>query len=198
MTAKQNEQTTKATIPTAKINAQILPEHTAIALNYLRLKVTEKPLGSNRGKYIDDWTAPFRMGAIPWCAASMTAWSEAGNVSTPKVHSPAAIAFKCGRVHSINDVYYRRYTPKAGDYRVKHRSGGNHVDMVVAWDVKTNSGLLIGGNVSDRVKLRKVTIKSMIADGTIGITEVTGNYDYVIDNTEWKNFVKYYENVQFK
>ncbi len=182
----------------AKKKTEILPFHVTTALNYLRLKVKESPMGSNKGKYIDNWNKPFNLGAIPWCAASMSNWARVGKVKSPVVFSCAAKNFYTGKTHTINDVYYKRYIPKPGDYRVKRRKGGNHVDVIIAWNAKTSEGLILGGNVSDAVTLRKITVKSMIADGTSGITEVSGIYEYEYSGSALQKFVKNYENVKFK
>lgn len=137
------------------------------------------------------------MSAVPWCASSMSAWSSAGHVVSPVVNSAAARSFRKGTVHSLSEINRKLYTPKPGDYRVKSRRGGNHVDLIIAWDTVNNSGLLLGGNVSDKVTLRKVTLKSMVGDGTTGITEVVGNYDYEISDSTLKAYVSFYENVSF-
>jgi hypothetical protein len=89
------------------------------------------------------------------------------------VWSARAISFAVkGYSWKLSDIIYGRYVPKAGDYRVKTRRGGNHVDVFLSWDNEEKIGFVIGGNVDDRVKIRKVTLRSMIADGTTHITEV--------------------------
>lgn len=168
-----------------------------MALKFLMLKTAEKPKASNKGMYINDWNSSFKMKAIPWCASSMSAWSAEGHVIKPIVKSAAARSFRKGTVHSLSEINRNLYVPKPGDYRVKSRRGGNHVDLIIAWNAKNNSGLLLGGNVSDKVSLRKVTLKSMVGDGTTGITEVVGNYDYEISDSTLKAYVSFYENVSF-
>lgn len=167
-----------------------------MALKFLMLKTAEKPKASNKGMYINDWNNNFKMKAIPWCASSMSAWSASGHVIQPVVNSAAAKSFRKGTVHSLSEINRKIYTPKAGDYRVKSRRGGNHVDLIIAWNTENNSGLLLGGNVSDKVSLRKVTLRSMVGDGTTGITEVVGNYKYTMDST-LQAYVSFYENVSF-
>ena len=71
---------------------------------------------------------------------------------------------------------YKRYTPKPGDIRMKLRKGGGHVDFVYEW--KDNKGILIGGNVSDQVKGRPVTLQSLIADRTTYFVDIEGYYGY--------------------
>ena len=158
----------------------------------------EQPKASNKGKYIDNWNKAFGLSKVPWCASSQSVWNKEGLVIYPIIHSAAAKAFAKGKKHTINDVYYERYIPKAGDYRVKSRRGGNHVDVVISWNQDSAKGLLLGGNVGDKVSLREFTVKSMIADGTICITEVKGTYDYLIDDTDFREWIKQFGTVREK
>lgn len=134
---------------------------------------------------IDEWNAAYSMRSVPWCATGASGWAKEGKVSSPKLGSAAARKFAVsGYDHTLSDVMLKRYTPKAGDFRVKTRRGGNHVDLFVSWDSLTMSGVVIGGNVSDKITLRRVSLKSMVADGTYCITEVCGNYEYETDSVE--------------
>jgi hypothetical protein len=160
--------------------------------------VKEQPKASNKGKYIDDWNMLFGLKKVPWCATSMSSWNKDGLVVYPKINSAMAKSFAKGKTHSINDVYYERYIPKAGDYRVKTRRGGNHVDVIISWNKETKKGLLLGGNVGDKVSIREFTVKSMIADGTTHITEVKGNYDYYLDDNDFKEWLKQFGTVREK
>lgn len=109
-----------------------------------------------------------------------------------------AKSFATKNSYGINDIMFNNYIPKAGDYRVKRRSGGNHVDMLIAWNKADKSGYLIGGNVGDKVCIRKVTIKSLIADGTTHITSVKGNYNYYLADNDFKEWLKQFGTVKQK
>ena len=109
-----------------------------------------------------------------------------------------AKSFAKGKTHSISEIMFDKYVPKAGDYRVKTRRGGNHVDVVISWNKETKKGLLLGGNVGDKVSIREFTVKSMIADGTTHITEVKGNYDYYLDDNDFKEWLKQFGTVRQK
>ena len=151
------------------------PQHVQIATSYIGL--TEDPLGSNRGGYIDSLQQLFGFRAAPWCAMFASDVSRRGNVQTPQVWSARAIDFAVrGYSYRLSDIIYNRYAPKPGDYLVKTRRGGNHVDIFTEWDADNRSGKVLGGNVSDAVTVRNVTLQSMIADGTTHITEVLGSY----------------------
>ena len=157
---------------------QRMPLHLALALQ--DKDVVEEPKGSNRGHPIDDWRKEFKIKKpVPWCAIFGSVKSKKGKVLRPKVWSCAARDFVIKkRSWKLADVIYGRYKPKPGDYRVKTRRGGNHIDIFVEWDDKKKEGKVIGGNVADRVLLRRVTLQRMIADGTTHITEVDGCHRY--------------------
>ena len=142
------------------------------------LHVKESPPGSNRGDSIDVWRKQFGFKRpVPWCAIFVSIKSRQGGVIEPKVWSALARRFIVRKYSKkLSDIIYGYYLPKAGDYRVKNRKGGNHVDVFVSWDKDKNEGLLIGGNVDNRVKVRKVSLRSMIADGTTHITAVRGRF----------------------
>lgn len=94
-------------------------------------------------------------------------------LTVPAKKSGTAIGYAVkGYSYSLSDVIYGNYVPKPGDWRVKSRKGGHHVDCFVSWDNTKKEGFVIGGNVSDQVMIRKVTLKSMIADGTTNIVDV--------------------------
>lgn len=113
-----------------------------------------------------------------------------GKVYSPKIFSARAKDFARGKTHSLNEINFDRYTPHCGDYRVKSRRGGNHVDVFLSWDKDAKEGYVIGGNVGDKVSIRKVTLRSMIADGTTHITQVKGYYDYYLPDNDFKEWLK--------
>lgn len=164
-----------------------------MALYYLHEQ--ETPKGSNKGACIDKWNKRFGLNAVPWCASSQSEWAELGQVIEPRINSARAKDFNV-KGHTLNQILYDVYTPKCGDYRVKSRSGGNHVDVFLSWDKETKEGYVIGGNVGDEVSIRKVTLRSMIADGTKGITAVTGYYDYYLPDNEFKEWLKQFGTVK--
>ncbi len=157
---------------------QRTPLHLALALK--DKEVVESPKGSNKGHPIDSWREEFRIKRpVPWCAIFGSVKSKKGKVLRPKVWSCAARDFVVKkRSWKLADVIYGRYTPKPGDYRVKTRRGGNHIDIIVEWDEKKKVGKVIGGNVADRVMLRTLSLQRMISDGTTHITEVDGCHRY--------------------
>jgi hypothetical protein len=160
--------------------------------------VKETPKASNKGKYIDNWNKAFGLSKVPWCATFQSDLNKDGLVIYPKIHSAMAKSFAKGKTHSISEIMFDKYVPKAGDYRVKTRRGGNHVDVVISWNKETKKGLLLGGNVGDKVSIREFTVKSMIADGTTHITEVKGNYDYYLDDNDFKEWLKQFGTVRQK
>ena len=144
-------------------------------------EVVETPTGSNRSPLIDNWRKQFGINVpVPWCAIFSSVKAKEGKVESPLVWSCQAKSFAVkGHSWKLTDIIFNRYIPKPGDYRVKTRRGGNHVDVFISWDKEKQEGYVIGGNVGDRVMVRKMTIKRMIADGTTHITEVKGNHDYI-------------------
>lgn len=109
-----------------------------------------------------------------------------------------AKSFATKNSYGINDIMFNNYIPKAGDYRVKTRRGGNHVDVVIAYNPKTKSGFLLGGNVGDKITIREFTVKSLIADGTTHITSVKGNYNYYLTDNDFKEWLKKFGTVRQK
>ena len=139
--------------------------------------VREEPLRTNRGAWIDSLQARFGFYNAPWCAMAVSEWLRRGKAE-PSIWSARAIDFALkGRAWKLSDIIYDRYVPKPGDLRVKSRRGGNHVDMFVNWDTLGKSGIVIGGNVSDRVQFRRISLQTMIADGTTHIVQVEGKYE---------------------
>lgn len=142
------------------------------------LGTKEIPNGSNRGKFIDIWNKNFGLVGAYWCATIQSAMNKDGNAD-PKCWSTVAQGFiKAGHTYKLSDVIYGAYVIKPGDYRIKATPGKAHIDMFVSWDTLKQEGLIIGGNVSNSVKVRAISLKSMMFDGTTHITSVTGNYNY--------------------
>jgi rare lipoprotein A len=163
-----------AVVSKHKSDTSRVPLHVLIAIQYDWVK--ETPPRTNRGKYIDSLQDIFHFYNAPWCAMSVSDWLKKG-VATPRVWSASAGSFRIKRsIWKLSDVIYKRYTPKSGDLRVKTRRGGNHVDIFISWDTLKQEGLIIGGNVGDKVSIRKISLKTMITDGTTHITEVIGFY----------------------
>lgn len=168
------DKTSITILPVATRHSQ--PQHLALFIGYRGM--TELPKGSNRGPTIDKWNAEFGLKAVPWCAISQSIMNRDGRAS-PRIWSADAKRFILKDFsYKLSDVIYGRYYPKPGDYRVKGTPGKAHVDAWVSWDTARKEGILIGGNVSDQVKMRAVTLQSMIFDGTTHITAIKGNYNY--------------------
>ncbi len=145
------------------------------------IDIKEIPKGSNRGDSITKWTREYDiLYPVPWCGIIIGIKLEQGK-ATPHIKSASARAYKIKDYsYQLSDVIYNNYTPQAGDLRGKVRTGGWHVDMFVSWDSIKQEGYVIGGNVGDQVSIRKITLQSMIADGTKFITHINGTYDYSI------------------
>ena len=160
-------------LPTKKID----PLHVKIALS--KLGITEQPIGSNWGKDVEEILAAVRIYfKAPWCGGFVGDVLMEGKAG-PNALSGRAKAYAVkGYSYQLSDVLYGNYTPKSGDVRVKSRKGGGHVDIFVSWDRKKEEGYVIGGNVGDKVAIRKVTLKSMIADRTTHIVDIKGIYYY--------------------
>jgi hypothetical protein len=141
------------------------------------LGTKESPLGSNRGSEVDLYNKKFGLIEVPWCATGQSYYNDN---TKPKVKSARAKDFAVkGFIYSAKDVLHKRYIPKSGDYLVKARRGGNHVDQILIWDDETQSGILIGCNVNDRISLRQFDIDDIILWGAT-VTKVQGNYNYGI------------------
>jgi hypothetical protein len=121
---------------------------------------------------VDAYNKFLKLKAVPWCATSGSKWLENSDFG-PMIKSARAKDFVLKKnSHSINQILHGFYTPKPGDFRVKTRRGGHHIDFFVSWDKKNKDGFVVGGNVGDAVSMRKINIRSMIADGTTDIIEV--------------------------
>jgi rare lipoprotein A len=164
-----------AVVSKHKSDTSKVPLHLQLAIQLDWMK--EQPASSNRGKGIDDLQILFGFINAPWCAMLASKGNRDGSVVSPIVWSARAKDFIVkGCSWKLSDIIYKRYIPKPGDYRVKTRRGGNHVDIFISWDTLKQEGLIIGGNVGDKVSIRKVSLKTMITDGTTHITEVIGFY----------------------
>jgi hypothetical protein len=117
--------------------------------------------------------------------------SANGHVVFPIIKSQKAKSFAYAtRSHTLNQVQFGYYVPKCGDYRVKSRTGGNHVDVFVSWDTSQQAGWVIGGNVNDKVSVRMVTLQSMVADGTTALVEVDGFYNYRLTGSDYTSWLR--------
>ena len=173
---RQQSQTQSQSIQTQK-KINIVPEHVALMLVCEGLK--EIPKGSNDNDSIRKWRATFGIKQpVAWCGIFAGYKSEEGKAS-PFFKSAWAQAYAItGYTYHLSDIIYGNYTPKPGDWRVKKRTGGGHVETFISWDTANKSGYVIGGNVNDAVTIRKVTLQSMIADGTTYIVDVRGYFNY--------------------
>jgi rare lipoprotein A len=160
-----------------------IPFHVALMLECI--DVVEVPKGSNRGDSIDKWRQYFGFTfPVPWCGIFTGLKSYHGK-ATPVVLSALARDYAVtGFTYTLSDVIYGNYIPKPGDWRVKLRQGGAHVDTFISWDTANQRGIIIGGNVNDAVQMREVTLRGMIADRTTHITDVNGLYEWSLQNAE--------------
>ncbi len=119
------------------------------------------------------------MVAVPWCATEKSWFNEKGYVY-PVIKSARARDFAVEkRTWTAKNIMLKQYNPKPGDYLVKARRGGHHVDTFVEWDSEKEQGILVGGNVNDRVLLRNITLKEITMWGAT-VTEVDGFYNYEV------------------
>ena len=160
------------------------------------LNEQESPKASNKGVWVDKFNRYCKVYAAPWCASVQSNMADMGKVIYPRIKSARAKDFAQGKTHSLNQINFGIYVPKCGDYRVKSRRGGHHVDVFLSWDKDKKEGYVIGGNVSDKVTMRKVTLQSMIADGTTHITDVTGYYDYSLPEDSFSKWLSKYGSVR--
>lgn len=150
----------KSTVKQLIHNTDSLPLHLQLALECEGIQ--EQPKGSNRGDSVDAWNRNFGLVKVPWCATFIGSKLEQANAQKQTSARSGDYA-QLNRAYKLSDVIYVRYHIKSGHIRVKKRPGGGHVDFII------NDSLMIGGNVSDMVKIRKYTIQSMIADRTTHI-----------------------------
>lgn len=137
------------------------------------LGIKEEPKGSNKGDSITKWLRITKINyPAAWCGSFVgNKLLESG--SKPLILSARAAAYRAkNRCYKLSDVIYNNYEIKPGDLRVKSRVGGNHVDIFISWNQTKKSGYVIGGNVDDKVQIRKVTIQSMINDRTTDIVSI--------------------------
>lgn len=168
------EVTREVQVVQSKSNKVQTPIHLQLAMADLGVK--EQPKGSNRGKQVDAYNSFLKLIAVPWCGTSGSKWLDKSDYR-PRVKSGRAKDFAVKKYsHTLNQVLHGFYNPKPGDFRVKTRRGGHHIDFFVSWDKNKQEGYVIGGNVSDAVTIRKVTLRSMIADGTTHIVEVKNDF----------------------
>lgn len=160
-------------LPTKKID----PLHVKIALSNLGIK--EEPIGSNKGDSIDVWLYRTLIKyPAPWCGSFVGNMLLQGNAGPNPLSARAKSYAVRGYAYQLSDVLYGNYIPKVGNLRIKSREGGGHVDIFISWDNEKQEGYVIGGNVGDKVAIRKVTLKSMIADRTTHIVDIKGIYYY--------------------
>lgn len=157
------------------------------------LGTIESPIGSNRGKKIDEWNSFFGLKAVPWCATSASVFSRTGVTVKPQVWSPMALDFaRNDRKITIKAVQLGYYKPKAGDYLVWNYGGGRgHIDYIIHYnssdnDTTINIGdtefviepqnfLVIGANRKDAIRIAVLRMNKIRASGAKWIVDVQGS-----------------------
>lgn len=140
--------------------------------------VRENPKGSNRGDSIDIWRENYGFKKpVPWCGIFVGEKSFQGKVKAPKIRSALSFDYATKKSKKLSDIIYGAYHPKPGDYIIKRRKGGGHVDCILEWNIDKKKGKVIGGNVDDKVKIRDISLQKMIANRTTHITPVYGKYE---------------------
>lgn len=129
-----------------------------LGLVHLQKKISEEPIGSNRGDSISVWNKSIiGIDGVAWCgnyASHLTQVTDA----TPKFKTGRAIGFQTANSYTIKQVMRGQVEPKRGWAVVKSRVGGNHVDIVLEFDKATKTLTVFGGNVGDKVSVRKVKL----------------------------------------
>lgn len=152
-----------------KTGYKIIPRH--LHLIQQQVGKAENPKGSNRGKFVDEVSKPLQ--GIPWCAALQkynakaaygADWLSGYYKRSGGRFDARAISFKNNTSVGIKHVIYGLYHIQPGDYRIKSRKGGNHIDVF------ESDSTLIGGNVNDKVARRTYNIATLLRDGTTFVT----------------------------
>lgn len=129
-----------------------------LATIHLQKRIKEKPLGSNRGDSITDWSNKvFGRDGVYWCAIYTSKVLDNTNYY-PNIRSARAIAFVTKESYTIKQVLTGRIEPKQNWLAIKSRPGGNHIDFVMSYNAKTKEIVVVGGNVGDKVSMRKVKL----------------------------------------
>lgn len=128
-----------------------------------RIGTKEIPDKSNSDKkgYIDSINKEFGLYKNPYCAMAVSNVSK--NITYPKLWSARALDLAKYNKHSIKDVLFDIYRPKAGDLIVyDYGNGKGHVDIVISYDSNFKIFHLVGANRSDAIRELKITINEMI------------------------------------
>lgn len=137
-----------------------------------RLGLTETPIGSNRGEFVDSVNALFGLKAVPWCATTASSFLKLSNAA-PQVWSPRALDFATGEKHTLLEVDQGEYRPKTGDFLVWSYGGGRgHIDFVIEYDPVTKAWIIVGANRSDAIKTAKATTNRLILGGAKFVVNV--------------------------
>ena len=125
---------------------------------HLQKKISEQPLGSNAGDSVSVWNKKIiGIDRVPWCGTYGSYLTQITD-ATPKFKTGRAIGFLTDKSYTLKQVMRGNIIPKRGWAVVKSRVGGNHIDFVIDYDKTTHILTVIGGNVGDRVSIRKVKL----------------------------------------
>jgi hypothetical protein len=124
-----------------------------------RIGIRENPKASNRGDSVTKWSKKYFKYPIPWCAVFASEISQQSKVKFPRIRSAQAIKFVVKNYSvPIKEVFRKNLDIPIGSYLVKSRKGGNHVDILIAYDRKNKIATVVGGNVNDAVTKRKIKL----------------------------------------
>ena len=158
-TSHQNKKLSNTTVLQQKLPSKPLrkePIQVTRIKQFHQRKIKEIPLGSNSGPVVDSINKFCHVKACAWCGSTASVCRDG---TLPYVRSALAIDHApVGYRVSIQQVILGSYIPKPGDFLVKARVGGHHVDILIEYDAETMTAIVGGGNVGDAVTIRKVKI----------------------------------------
>ena len=137
----------------------------ALSLIHQQKKIKETPKGSNKGDSISEWSYRiFGKDGAPWCAIYC---SELTNNTDyyPKFKTARAIGFAINSSYTIKQVMTNQVVLLPNWFAIKSRVGGNHVDLILAFNQTTKEIIVRGGNVGDMISTRKVKLSLTAKNG---------------------------------
>lgn len=137
----------------------------ALSSIHQQKKISERPIGSNKGDSISLWCKNvFGSDGIPWCAV-YTSQLLNNTDYYPKIKTARAIGFAKNTSYTIKQVMTNQVVLEPNWFAIKSRVGGNHVDLILAFNQTTKEITLRGGNVWDKVSTRKIKLSLTAKNG---------------------------------
>jgi hypothetical protein len=137
----------------------------ALSSIHQQKKISESPIGSNKGDSISLWCKNvFGSDGIPWCAV-YTSQLLNNTDYYPKIKTARAIGFAKNTSYTIKQVMTNQVVLEPNWFAIKSRVGGNHVDLILAFNQTTKEITVRGGNVGDKVSTRKIKLSLTAKNG---------------------------------